>query len=203
MITGSEIQKGGGTTILNIFTQNTQDEICQDGGTVNSLIASCPYSKESLSTLYNMFKKSVFAVAYSITSDYQLAEDCVAETFIRLTQVRNFNSAKGDGRGFIHKVARNVALEIRRSHRKDIDNVYVSNYGESDETIENSIYLNGLLAVLNDKQRQIVVMRCCSELSFKEIAKIMKCPESTVKSRYKKAISVLQEKAGVDSEKRK
>lgn len=203
MITDSEIYKGGGTTILNIFTQNTQNDTSQDDGTVNRLIETCSQSKESLSMLYNMFKKSVFAVAYSITSDYQLAEDCVAETFIRLTQVRNFNSSKGDGRGFIHKVARNVALEIRRSHRKDIDNVYVSNYGESDNTIENSIYLNGLLANLSDKQRQIVVMRCCSELSFKEIAKIMKCPESTIKSRYRKAISVLQEKAGVDSEKRK
>ncbi len=203
MITDSEIYKGGGNTILNIFTQNTQNDTSQDDGTVNRLIETCSQSKESLSMLYNMFKKSVFAVAYSITSDYQLAEDCVAETFIRLTQVRNFNSSKGDGRGFIHKVARNVALEIRRSHRKDIDNVYVSNYGESDNTIENSIYLNGLLANLSDKQRQIVVMRCCSELSFKEIAKIMKCPESTIKSRYRKAISVLQEKAGVDSEKRK
>lgn len=202
MITDSEIFGGGGTAIFNIFTQNDTSE--QNDNTVNRLIETCSHSKESLSILYNMFKKSVFAIAFSITSDYHLAEDCVAETFIRLTQVRNFNSAKGDGRGFIHKVARNVALEIRRSHKKDIeniDNIYVSNYGEADETVENSIFLNQLLSYLNDKQRQIVVMRCCSELSFKEIAKIMKCPESTVKSRYKKAISILQEKAGVDSEK--
>ncbi|MCM1133856.1 MAG: sigma-70 family RNA polymerase sigma factor [Ruminococcus flavefaciens] len=198
MITDSKIYSGGGTTILNIFTDDTLEK---DSITVNRLIETCSESKESLSTLYRMFKKSVFAVAFSITSDYHLAEDCVAETFIRLTQVRNFNPAKGDGKGFIHKVARNVALEIRRSHKKDIDNVYVSNYGESDNTVETSIYLTQLLAELNDKQRQIVVMRCCSELSFKEIAKIMKCPESTVKSRYKKAISVLQEKAGADSEK--
>ena len=34
------------------------------------------------------------------------------------------------------------------------------------------------------------------ELTFKEIAHIMKSPESTVKSRYKKAIAILQEKAG-------
>lgn len=202
MITDSEIFGGGGTAIFNIFTQNDTSE--QNDNTVNRLIETCSHSKESLSILYNMFKKSVFAIAFSITSDYHLAEDCVAETFIRLTQVRNFNSAKGDGRGFIHKVARNVALEIRRSHKKDIeniDNIYVSNYGEADETVENSIFLNQLLSYLNDKQRQIVVMRCCSELSFKEIAKIMKCPESTVKSRYKRAISILQEKAGVDSEK--
>lgn len=144
-----------------------------------------------------MFRKSIFAVAFSITSDYHLSEDCVAETFVRLAQVRNFNPKKGDGRGFIHKIARNVALEMRRSHRKDIDNAYISNYGESDDIVETSIFLRELLTVLNDKQRQIVVMRVCSELSFREIAKIMKCPESTVKSRYKKAMDILQEKAGV------
>jgi RNA polymerase sigma factor (sigma-70 family) len=56
--------------------------------------------------------------------------------------------------------------------------------------------VNQLLRELNDKQRQIVVMHCCCELTFKEIAHIMKSPESTVKSRYKKAIAILQEKAG-------
>lgn len=200
MITDTELYRGGGGTVFNIIAQN---DISEQDGTVNRLIADCSSSKESLSTLYNMFRKSVFAVAYSITADYQLAEDCVAETFIRLTQIRNFNASKGDGKGFIHKVARNVALEIRRSHHKDIDNVYVSNYGAEESTIENSIFLNELLSCLNDKQRQIVVMHCCSELTFREIAKIMKSPESTIKSRYKKAISILQEKAGVDIEKRK
>ncbi|MDE6678025.1 MAG: sigma-70 family RNA polymerase sigma factor, partial [Ruminococcus sp.] len=68
----------------------------------------------------------------------------------------------------------------------------------ADKTVENSIYINQLLELLNDKQRQVVVLKCCSELTFKEIAKIMKCPETTVKSRYKKAMAILQEKAGAD-----
>lgn len=198
----SNTYDGGADAILNIFTQNQTETEEQDYGTVNNLISTCSQSKESLAVLYNMFKKSVFAVAFSITSDYHLSEDCVAETFVRLTQVRNFNPKKGDGKGFILKIARNVALEFNRSYKRDIENIYVSNYGESDNTIENSIFLTELLAHLNDKQRQIVVMKCCSELTFKEIAKIMKCPESTIKSRYKRAIAILQEKAGVDSEKK-
>lgn len=198
MVIDSEFNTGGGSTISDIFTQR---ETIQDDNNVNRLIETCSESKESLHTLYNMFKKSVFAVAFSITSDYQLSEDCVSETFIRLTKVRNFNSKKGDGRGYIHKIARNVALELRRSHKRDIDDVFIANYGETDETLENSIYINQLLAVLNDKQRQIVVMKCCSGLTFKEIAKIMKCPETTVKSRYQRAITLLKKKAGVNGEK--
>lgn len=198
MVIDSKIHTGGGSTISSIFTQK---ETTQDNGNVNRLIETCAESQESLRTLYNMFKKSVFAVAFSITSDYHLSEDCVSETFIRLTKVRNFNPKKGDGRGYIHKIARNVALELRRSHKRDIEDVFVANYGETDETLENSIYINQLLTVLNDKQRQIVVMKCCSGLTFKEIAKIMKCPETTVKSRYQRAITLLKEKAGVNGEK--
>ena len=44
-------------------------------------------------------------------------------------------------------------------------------------------------------------MKCCGDLSFREIAEIMHLPESTVKSRYQKAMAILQEKAGVNSEK--
>ncbi|MBD5159704.1 MAG: RNA polymerase sigma factor [Ruminococcus sp.] len=147
-----------------------------------------------------MFKDSVFAIAFGITSDYHLSEDCVAETFVRLTQVRRFSAKKGDGKGFIITIARNVALEYRRKYKRETENsdIYIRNYGDSDKTVENSIYINHLLEYLTDKQRQVIVLKCCSELTFREIAKIMKCPESTVKSRYRKAIAILQEKAGAD-----
>jgi RNA polymerase sigma factor (sigma-70 family) len=151
-----------------------------------------------------MFKNNVFAVAYSITADYHLSEDCVAETFVRLTQVKRFSASKGDGKGFILTIARNVALELRRKYKldiKDTSDQLIQNYGDSELTVENSIFINQLLQNLNDKQRQIVVMKVCAELTFKEIAKIMKSPETTVKSRYKRAMTILKEKAGVENEK--
>ena len=143
-----------------------------------------------------MFKNNVFAIAFGITSDYHLSEDCVTETFVRLTQVRRFSSQKGDGKGFIFTVARNVALELRRRYKREVQDIIIQSYGEAEKTVEDSIYINQLLRHLNDKQRQTVVLKCCAELTFKEIAKIMKCPETTVKSRYKRAMTILKEKAG-------
>lgn len=173
----------------------------ETGGDVNTLIAECANSRESLSRLYSMFKGSVFAVAFGITADYHLAEDCVEETFVRLTQVRRFSPRKGDGKGYILTIARNVALEFRRRYQREIKHFIIQSYGDADKTVEDSIFINQLLKYLSDRQRQIVVMKCCVGLTFREIAKIMKCPESTVKSRYQKAIGILQEKAGVESEK--
>ncbi|MCD7890351.1 MAG: sigma-70 family RNA polymerase sigma factor [Ruminococcus sp.] len=126
-----------------------------------------------------------------------MSEDCVVETFIRLTQVKRFSPKAGDGKGFILTIAHNVALEQHRRYKRKCVSLVIQGYGEADKTVEDSIFLNQLLKNLNDKQRQIVVLKIYSELTFKEIAKIMKCPESTVKSKYKKAIEILQKKAGV------
>lgn len=196
MTAESKIIPGGDGTVILKHSGQEITELPQENS-VNELIQNCAVSKESLCALYNMFKKAVFAVAFSITGDYHLSEDCVAETFVRLTQIKRFSAKNGDGKGFILTVARNVAFEQRRRYKKECISFVIQGYGEADKTVEDSIFLNQLMKNLNDKQRQIVVMRIYSELTFKEIAKIMKSPESTVKSRYKKAMDILQEKAGV------
>ena len=82
---------------MTFFSHKSTDD--SSLGEVNRLIVQCSTSKESLGTLYQMFKGTVFAVAFSITSDYQLAEDCLIETFIRLTQADSFNPKRGNGQG--------------------------------------------------------------------------------------------------------
>lgn len=202
MIAEPNYLSGGDGTISASFARSAHNSNnYQETTNVNELIASCSVSKENLSKLYTMFKSSVFAVAFSITADYHLSEDAVAETFIRLTQAKNFSSRRGDGKGFILTIARNVALELRRRYKKEVTNFVIQSYGEAEQTVEDSIFINQLLKHLNDKQRQTVVLKCCAELTFREIAVIMKCPETTVKSRYKKAMSILQEKAGENGEK--
>ncbi len=185
---------GGDDQIITVFDNiNNSDDT---GSSVNQLIIECAKSKACLEKLYLMFKDYVFAVAYSITQDYHLSEDCVAETFVRLTRIKHFSASKGDGKGFILTVARNVALEYRRRFKREVMNDIIQNYGCDERIVEDSIYINQLLKVLNDKQRQTVILKCCADMTFKQISKVMKCPESTVKSRYHKAIDILKIKAG-------
>ena len=198
MLANTKINSGGDLIIFAFNHNNISSISSGDVGEVNRLISTCATSRDSLEQLYVMFKSTVFAVAYGITADYHLSEDCVAETFVRLAQVKNFNPQKGDGRGFILTTARNVASELRRRYKKEINSYIIQSYGDAEKTVEDSIYINQLLKHLNDKQRQIVIMKCCAEMTFKEIARVLKCPETTVKSRYKRAMDILQEKAGAD-----
>ncbi len=188
MIAGNELLFGEADEIKIIREKPDID--------TNGLIEQCRTDRKSLEILYNTFKKDVFSLAFSILGDYHLSEDCVAETFVRLTQVKRFSKSGGDGKGFILKIARNCAMEIHRRYKKEACSNVIQAYGEAEKTVEDSIYINQLLKNLSDKQRQIVVMRCCNQLSFKEIAKIMRSPESTVKSRYKRAMDILRKKAG-------
>ena len=189
----------GGESVISKYTEGSVKTAEEND--INQLIIKCARSKEALETLYRIFKGSVFALAFSITADYHLSEDCVIETFVRLTQVRNFDPKKGDGKGYIHKIARNVALELRRNHNPRKEDFFIQSYGDADKTVEDSIFINQLLKHLPDKHRQIVVMKVCVGLTFREIAGIIRCPESTVKSRYARAMEILKEKAGVDDEK--
>lgn len=186
---------GDGTILFNSVSRSPEQSESDD--TVNQLILSCGKSKENLLTLYNMFKKSVFAIAFSITGDFHLSEDCVTETFIRLTQVKKFSSRDGDGRGFILTVAKNVSKELRRRYKKECVSMVIQGYGDAEKTVEDSIFLNQLMKNLDENQRQIVVMKIYSEMTFKEIAKVMHSPVTTVKSRYNRAMKILKEKAGV------
>ncbi|MDE5946375.1 MAG: RNA polymerase sigma factor [Oscillospiraceae bacterium] len=178
------------------ITSKTSDLESDNDIDVNYLITQCRTDKNSLEILYNTFKKDVFAIAFSILSDFHLSEDCVAETFVRLTQVKRFSSSKGNGKGFIIKIARNCAMEMYRRYKKERYSEVIQAYGQAEKSVEDSIYINQLLKHLPDKYRQIVVMKCCSELTFKEIARIIHTPESTVKSRYKRAMDILRKKAG-------
>jgi len=186
-----------GRTLKNIYPQSATSRT-ED---YNTLILRCSTDKEALEELYNLLKKNVYATAYSVLKDHHLSEDCVVETFIRLAKVKNFNAEGGDGKGFILKIARNTALEHYRKQKREFSNG--AHEGCSD-TLEynaaNSDYVNYLLKGLNNKQREVVIMKCYNGMTFEEIGKLLKTPVTTIKSRYSKAMEILRKKAGEENE---
>ena len=67
MTADTKIFVGGDAAISTAFEPDHM--IQQRDNSVNRLIIECRTSKESFAELYEMFKKSVFAVAFGITAD--------------------------------------------------------------------------------------------------------------------------------------
>lgn len=159
-----------------------------DSTYVDSLLKSIYSDPESFETLYMLLRKDVFACAYSILTNIELSEDAVNETFIRLYSLSRNYTPQGYAKAYILKICKNVALEIKRQHSNHIFTEELPEqicYSNNDD----SVFVEQLLSKLSDKERQVMILHYYSDLTFKEIAKILSIPESTVKWYHKKALS--------------
>lgn len=158
---------------------------------INELIIASADNMSALEELYHLMKNHIFSFAYSILRDYQLSEDCLQETFLRLPKAAvNFKADK-NGKTYILSITKNIAKEIMRSEGKqkklrEDEIMSARKYSSSVSEIED------LLKQLNGKQAQIVNLYVYNQLTFKEIAQLLHLPVSTVKSRYQKAVQVMQ-----------
>jgi RNA polymerase sigma factor (sigma-70 family) len=85
---------------------------------LNELISASADKMSALEELYYLVKNDIFAFAYSILRDFQLSEDCLQETFLRIPKATaNFNTDR-NGKTYILAITKNVAKEIIRSEKK-------------------------------------------------------------------------------------
>lgn len=151
----------------------------------------------SLEKLYNDLKTTVFAIALSILRDKALAEDVLQDTFVRVKLFSKTYRQGTNGRAWILRIARNLAISAVRKKRFET-------YDESLESMESphnyfdqksidSILLKKALSVLDDKERQILLLHAIKDLRHREIADILDVPLGTVLWKYRKAISKMED----------
>lgn len=151
---------------------------------IGTLLAACGQDMEALEQLYRLLKRDVFAFAYSILRDLPLAEDCVQETFVRLPGAAARLRDPRAGRSFIFSVARYTALEmLRRQEGTPVPADEPTQSGDFTRGVEAAM----LLGVLEEQERQILVLHVVNGWTFREIAVLLGRPASTVKSAYARA----------------
>jgi len=176
-------------TIIEIYLMYAEKRYMMDR--INELIIASKDKMSALEELYHLMKKDVFSFAYSILRDFQLSEDCLQETFLRIPKAAAGFRADKNGKTYILAITKNIAREIIRSEKKqkklreDETNNIRSHSREVSE-------IEDLLKPLNEKQAQVVNLYVYNQLTFQEIAELLHLPVSTVKSRYQKAIKVMQ-----------
>ena len=96
----------------------------------------------------------------------------------------------------IFTIARNSALMMLRTPKKEIgleeSQVENSIAFSKIEEAEAKIMLQAFLDMLNDEERQIVMLHTVSGLKNREIAALMGIPLNTVLSKYHRAIKKLK-----------
>lgn len=152
--------------------------------------------------LYMSTYQAVYGFLLSILNNREEAEDILQETYIKIRENASKYRNKGKPMAWIFTIARNLAYMKLRKRKKVVDlsmEEMESTIGFSDvSNTEERMVLEAAFRVLNQEERQIVILHAVSGLKHKEISQIMKRPLSTVLSKYNRAIKKLKKAIGED-----
>ena len=164
---------------------------------------------EAFEILVDRYKNRLINFVYRFVKDFDVAEDIVQETFLRVFKHRHNYKAIANFSTWIFTIAGNLAKsELRRRKRWKFLSVDAINDTEKkfelpdhgikpdratsvrilDENIQKSI------DTLQSKYKESLILRDIEGMSYKQIAEITKVPVGTVKSRVNRARKKLQKK---------
>lgn len=152
-------------------------------------------STDRFSSFYEEFAQPVYAFLYYRTRDKAVAEDLTSQSFLKaLEKFERFDESKGGFKPWIFQIARNTLVDHYRAAEptRDLESAFDL---AGDEDVEDDVKRSELrervqkaLTCLNDKQRDIVLMRLWDELSFKEIAALVSKTEASIKMTFYRAL---------------
>lgn len=146
--------------------------------------------------IYKSFAGPVFRyLRNSFNLSREEAEDILQTVFMPwVKEPANFFNIENPA-GYLFTSARNAALKFRKgSGRGQNAGKYSSSQqNRIDHKIENEVMIKKALNSLPDEQKETIVLKIWTDMTFEEIAELQQCSLPTVASRYRYAIAKLKE----------
>ena len=135
------------------------------------------------------------------------ARDICQETFLRAFRALPKFRREAKFSSWLYRIALNLCRDWARRQRRtpvvqppeDMDLMELAASAEPSESIENLVARKDLfrrveqaMAVLPEEQRTAIILKEYQGLTFQEIADLMGCPLSTVKTRLYQGLTVLR-----------
>ena len=162
---------------------------------------------ESFNQLIRRWERPIYALAYRVIGREEDARDVCQETFLRA--FRALPGFKGQAKfsSWLYRIALNLCRDwIRRQRRAPVMQMpegvdpgeLVAERGPV-ESIEDlvgrrrlSAVVEEAMALLPEEQRTAIILKEYHGLTFQEIADMLECPLSTVKTRLYQGLTVLR-----------
>ena len=154
---------------------------------------------EQLAAIYEKYRRSLLALAISITRCPAQAEDAVQEAFAKLC--RGGQGDVSDRVAYVFCAVRNAAInQLRRAPREveqREDGRFLFDLARPDprqEMIdrERQRIIAAAVEELGADLREVVILRIYGNLRFAQIAEILNAPVATVATRYRRALERLK-----------
>ncbi len=146
---------------------------------------------EAFSVVYETYKVMIFRICYVYLQNIEDSEDAVVETFIKFLKAQKVLKTEKDQRRYLTRIAVNVSKDMLRK-KKTVAIADLVVPVEEKKNYKNDIIWQQVNK-LENKYRDIILLRYLKDLPYKEIAKVLKISESLARKRHERAIKKLKE----------
>jgi len=164
--------------------------------------------EKAFRTLVERHQERIYGYLMGMVKDTEVADDLFQETFVKAVRAmqrqRGSYTAQGRWLHWIMRIARNTALDHLRSRKRarsrlvmendeglELDQIVVDGKPDASQQLERSEQVAWLYACIDrlpPEQREVVLLRHESELTFREIAELTDCSINTALGRMRYAL---------------
>ena len=162
---------------------------------------------DAFNQLVVRWERPIYALAYRVLGREEDARDVCQEAFLRA--FRSIKGFKGQAKfsSWLYRIALNLCRDWLRRERRvgfvqplpDVELTESRTVNPISESVEDLIVRRDLgravakvMATLSEEQRTAIILKEYHGLTFQEIADLLDCPLSTVKTRLYQGLSVLR-----------
>lgn len=152
---------------------------------------------EAFEEFYHITERILYAYLLSLTKNHDTTLDVMQDTYVKLISAAHLYKPMGKPLAWLFTISKNLFYsKIRRANREVnldpteiLDDVKFSYITE----IEDRIVLEGVLKLLTEEEREIVMLYAVSGMKHREIAENLNLKLSTTLSKYHRALKKLRE----------
>lgn len=174
----------------------------------NSLLVKRLLDKDptALDYLYDHYSSALYGIIFKTLNHHEMAEETLHDVFLKIwNQIEKFDRSKGTLFTWMYRIARNRAIDVRRStdfkvQEKSDDITGFVDMFESEGNQEDYIGLSGVLNEIGAMCKKLIQLNFFMGYSHAEISEKEEMPLGTVKTRLRNCLLSIKDKLKKDFE---
>ncbi|MGM9552606.1 MAG: RNA polymerase sigma factor [Clostridia bacterium] len=135
---------------------------------------------------------NIYRFAYTYMRNREDAEDVVSDSVVKALKSANRIKDEKNIKCYVYSIVANTALTALKKNGRYISlepDKMEFNFTEDDYS---HINFESMINLLDENSKAVVVLKCCDDLTFEEIGKVLNINENTAKTRFYSAIKKLR-----------